>query len=270
VQAWQRLLVLVVTAALAAWLGARMPHAEAPPRPREGGAYAPVRDVRMYYEVRGPAGGQPLLVLHGGGVRLERMDAQATFFSKEFRVIVPEQIGHGRTSDAPRAYRFDDMADDTVALLDRLGVKARVDCLGWSDGGIVCLDLAIRHPERVLRLAVSGASFRTDGLVAPAQAWVEHARGQDLMPDAPAVGDKVLAMWRTQPMWTQADLARIDAPVLVLAGEKDMVRADHTRALAAAIPRARVVIVPGASHSLPSEKPETFNAEVDAFFHEAR
>jgi pimeloyl-ACP methyl ester carboxylesterase len=222
----------------------------------------------MYYELRGPVGAPPLLVLHGGGSLLNGMDAQAKFFSNEFRVIVPEQIGHGRTNDAPRAYTYDDMADDTVALLDVLGVTAPAKCVGFSDGGIVCLDLAMRHPERIDRVAVSGANFRPEGMNDEMLAWARHARGRELVPRAPQVGEKVLAMWLHQPTWTAADLARIPAPVLVLAGERDVIRPEHTRALAAAMPRAQLRIIAGATHDVPSEKPDLFNKTVNDFFHQ--
>jgi len=162
-----------------------------------------------------------------------------------------------------------------VGLLDRMHVES-ADLVGWSDGGIVALDLAMRHPDRVRRVVVIGGNSDPSGLVAlPAEAPVQAA-------DVSVTGDayrkisptpqhwhlllaRVLTMWRTEPNYTSADLGRIRAPVLVIAGEHDAIRRAHTDALARAIPGAREVIVLGASHLAPMENPIAVDKAILSF-----
>jgi pimeloyl-ACP methyl ester carboxylesterase len=170
------------------------------------------------------------------------------------------------------------MAEDMIALLDKLGLK-RVDVMGWSDGGDIGLDLAMHHPDRIGHLVTFGANFRPDGLNEQDVAWGRTATADSfgtgmregwtkLNPQPEHYVDamnKILDMWRTQPQWTETDLGKIRAKCLVCAGEHDVVRPDHTAALARAIPGAQVWIVPGASHSAMIERPDLVNPKVLAF-----
>ena len=108
----------------------------------------------MYYEVHGD--GPPLLLLHGGAGSIS--STWIPSFAAQFRVIAIEQMGHGRTADvADRPFHYHDMAEDTVELMRQLGIES-ASILGYSDGGIIGLDMAIHHPERVTKLAVTGAA----------------------------------------------------------------------------------------------------------------
>jgi pimeloyl-ACP methyl ester carboxylesterase len=243
------------------------------------GHYARVQGIRLYYEIHGR--GAPLLLLHGGGGSGQSFSHQIPAFERQFRVIVPDLRAQGRTSDGPGPLTYRAMADDMIALLDRLGVK-RADVVGWSDGAIVGLDLAIRHPERVDHLVSFGANFTPDGYTQPALDWISTANAESFGPDAKQdyrrlapdpdhyeiAMHKILAMWRTQPNYSLADLRAIKARALIAAGEHDMVRDDHTRALAAAIPGARLWIVPGAGHGVIFEEPELVNRTVIDFLHD--
>jgi pimeloyl-ACP methyl ester carboxylesterase len=155
--------------------------------------YAAVNGLNMYYEVHGE--GPPLLLLHGGSGSIP--EKWIPFFSPRFQVIAMEQMGHGRTADlGDRPFHYHDMAEDTVELMRQLKVESAV-VVGYSDGGIIGLDIAIHHPERVTKLAVTGANYRTEGYTAENLEWARSfdpmprrcpRRTPACLPTAPAIG----------------------------------------------------------------------------------
>jgi pimeloyl-ACP methyl ester carboxylesterase len=267
----KRLLCLVSLAACATAPPATKPTAHE-------SKYVVVNGIKTYYEVRGD--GPPLLLLHGGTGGIESMDKQLAFFPAHYRVIAPERMGHGRTADVPdREFHYHQMAEDTVAFMQAIGVDA-ADMIGWSDGGIVGLDIALNHPERVKRLAISGANFRVDGVAPPALAWLRQSKAEEwpdwirdeykrLSPDGPAhwpiFFERMKKMFMSEPDYTVAQLNAIKVPVLVMGGDNDLVRPAHLVELAGAIPGAELCIYPGAGHGWPRGKPDQFNAIVLAF-----
>jgi pimeloyl-ACP methyl ester carboxylesterase len=267
---------LGLTLALLALAGCSMPALHAHAGHPKAGHYANLNGIRVYYETYGH--GPALVLLHGGAGSGAQFEHQIEAFARKFRLIVPDARGQGRTTDGPGPLTYHAMAEDVRALLDHLHVK-HADLLGWSDGGDVALDLAMHHPERVDRVVTFGANFRADGLNAPDVAWNQTATPKDFGPDmrtfyvsvAPdtshyeAAMQKIIDLWRDEPNWNEADLARIRARTLVVAGDHDVVRPDHTEALAHAIPNALLWIVPDASHSVLQEKPEVVNPRVLAF-----
>ncbi|MCE9651331.1 MAG: alpha/beta hydrolase [Parvibaculum sp.] len=239
-----------------------------------GGQYADINGVRIYYETYGE--GPPVLVLHGGTGFIETMHYQISALAKDHLVIAPDSRGHGRSSDGEGPLHYTQMADDMVKLMDLLKVD-KADVVGWSDGGNIGLILAMQHPDRVGRVVTSGANFNVAGLSHPPELDADPdgentAPARDfykrLAPDPahwPVFYRKVLTMWSTEPNYTQADLAAIKAPVLVMAGEHDGIKRAHTDALAKAIPAGKEYIVMGASHFAPVEKPDVVNAEIAQF-----
>ena len=238
-----------------------------------GGERAAINGVSIYYETYGK--GPPVLLLHGGTAFLETMHNQITDLASDHLVIAPDSRGHGRSTDGVGPLHYAQMTDDMVALLDRLHI-AKADVVGWSDGGIIGLDMAMRYPNRVGRLVTIGANFDVAGLTHP---------GEQVSPDDPGfkpLGDfyrgisptpahwpvifgKIVQMWRTEPHYTLADLARIKSPVLVIAGEHDAIRREHTDALAHAIPGARESIIPGADHLAPLFDPKPVDTAIRQF-----
>ncbi len=240
------------------------------------GEYATVNGIRMYYEVHGT--GPALVLLHGGAGNGMQFEKQLPDFVPHFRCIVPDLCGQGRSTDRAAPLTYHAMAEDVVALLDQLHVDA-VDLMGWSDGGVIGIDIAIHHPERLRHLVTFGANFTPDGLNPADVHWNQTATAdsfgagmrtgyQRLSPEPEnyeQVMNKIIALWLNQPNFTLEQLHSIRTPTLIAAGEHDVVRTDHSQALAAAIPGARLWIVPGASHSAMQEHPALVNKTVLEF-----
>jgi len=240
------------------------------------GQYASVRGIRMYYEVYGH--GMALVMLHGGLGDGRQFSHQIPEFSKHFRLIVPDLRAQGRTSDGPDSLTYHEEAEDVIALMDQLKVR-QADVMGWSDGGIDGLDLAIHHPDRIRHLVTFGANFTPDGYMPDDVKWNQTATAESLGPDAKAAYERtapdpshftvamnrILNLWRTQPNFTLAELGTIRAPALIVAGEHDLIREEHSRALAAAIPGARLWIVPGANHGVMIDRADVVNPMVLEF-----
>jgi pimeloyl-ACP methyl ester carboxylesterase len=238
-----------------------------------GGQHAVIDGVRLYYETFGA--GPPVLVLHGGKGFLETMHYPITALAHDHFVIAPDSRGHGRSSDGPGPLHYDDMARDMIVLMDRLHIP-RADIVGWSDGGIIALKLAIAYPKRVRRIVAIGANFDVDGLAGlgpppgPRDPGLGPARDIYRLisptPDHwPVVWRKVDRMWRTEPHIPVSDLRTIQAPTLIIAGEHDIIRRDHTDAMAAAIPGAREIIISGAGHDSPLAAPGIIDSAILAF-----
>ncbi len=240
------------------------------------GHYVRVRGIRMYYELHGR--GAPLLLLHGGAGNGMQFSKQLPVFSRRYRCIVPDCCAQGRTTDRPGPLTYHAMAEDMIALLDHLHVP-RADIMGWSDGGVIGLDMAIHHPDRVSHLVTFGANFRPDGLNPQDVEWNNTATAASFGPGMregwtrlnpqpehfEEAMNKIIAMWRLQPNFSLAELRSIRAKTLVCAGDHDLVRPGHTADLAASIPGAEMWIVPNASHRAMIERPEVVNPRVLEF-----
>ncbi len=238
-----------------------------------GGQRAQIHGVTIYYETYGA--GPPVLVLHGGTAFLETMHNQITTLAPDHLVIAPDSRAHGRSTDGPGPLHYHAMAEDMIALMDQLHI-AKADLVGWSDGGIIGLDLAIHHPDRIGRMVVIGTNFDVAGLVnqgppgpadSPALGPIRDSYHRlSPTPDGwPVFYGKVTTMWRTEPNYSLAQLGRIRSPVLVMAGENDSIRRDHTDAMAKAIPGAKEVIIPDATHLAPLTHPQLVDAAITAF-----
>jgi len=236
--------------------------------------YAAVNRLNMYYEVHGE--GPPLLLLHGGTGSLPTK--WIPHFSGQFRVIAMEQMGHGRTADViDRPFHFHDMAEDTVELMRHLGIESAV-IVGYSDGGIIGIDMAIHHPERVTKLAVTGANSRPDGYTAENLEWARTFKPADLpvseayarlSPDGPdhwpIVLERLQRMWPVEPNFTREEMQGIKAPTLIIIGDGDIVTPEHAVEMFRAISGAQLCVVPHAGHGvMPKETILAFLNEIPA------
>jgi pimeloyl-ACP methyl ester carboxylesterase len=236
-----------------------------------GGQHIRVDDVSLYCETFGA--GPPVLVLHGGLGYIEDMSFQIRALAKSHFVVAVDSRGHGRSTGADGPLSYSLMSDDMVKVLDSLKIN-RVDVVGWSDGGIIGIDLAIRHPERVRRLVAISANYDPDGLrYTPTVGEVPRIALHYwlIAPNPaqwPALYRNVVTMWRTQPQYTLNDLGRIKAPTLIMAGEFDLIKREHTDQLANAIQGSRESIIAGATHSVPIEKTDMVNRTILNFLDE--
>jgi pimeloyl-ACP methyl ester carboxylesterase len=225
---------------------------------------------RFYYETYGR--GQALLLLHGNGGSISSFKGQIAAFARSHRVIAMDSRGQGRSALGTTALSYEMMAEDVNELLRHLQLK-HVKVLGWSDGGIIGLLLAIHHPDKVGMLAVMGANLEpegayawaTDGDVrARARIMAALERGDD--PQPLQLELQLLNLVSQQPHIPLADLHTLQAPTLVMAGDRDVIRDDHTLSIFHAIPHSQLAIFPGATHDLPVQDPPRFNRTVLEFF----
>ena len=223
-----------------------------------------VAQGRLYYETYGA--GEPLLLLHGNGQSIDALHAQIAALAPYFRVIAVDTRGHGRSPDASsKELTYELFATDVKQLLDSLHLR-RVRVFGWSDGGNTALHLALRYPGYVERLAIFGANL-FPGPEALEPSLVRHFGRQLRYAEQHADSSTArrLRLLLREPHLTFADLGAIRVPVLVLAGQHDVVREAHTRALAAALPQGQLRILPGASHYAPQEAAPEVNRLLLAF-----
>ena len=234
------------------------------------GGLRPAGEIQMYVEIDGD--GLDLVLLHGGGGTMDDLAGLRSALRPGHRLIVPEQRAHGRTPDVGDL-SYAQMAADTSALLDGLGVRA-ADLVGWSDGGIIALLIARDRPDLVRHVVAIGANVDSDGAPDPmseqSTAWFANATPADL-DFAMSVDAKVklLAMWGAGPGITVADLARVTPPVLLISGDRDLVTLEHTLAMYHALPDAQLAVIPAADHHVPQSRPEAVAGLIIPFLDDA-
>jgi pimeloyl-ACP methyl ester carboxylesterase len=236
------------------------------------GRYYDIHGFKMYCEVYGV--GKPVVMIHGNSGSIRAFEHTIPYFAENYRVIVADSRAQGKSTDGGNSLTFEMMADDEAALLDALHIDSAY-VIGWSDGGIVALLLAMRHPEKVIRLASTGANVQHDeSAFAPGLREADKRRYE-------ADKDKV---WRTdeernnwklfmldwdQPNIPFAQLHSIRCPSLIICGDHDLISIEHTVTIFQNIPKAALWVVPSSGHATLIEHSEDFNREVDEFFSKA-
>ncbi len=245
-----------------------------------------IAGARMHSESAGS--GEPVLLLHGGFCSLESLQAQFDALARDHEVFAYERPGHGRSPDVDGEYGYARSLIEAVAYPDAHDLES-VHVVGYSDGAILALLLAMDHPERVRSVVAISANLDpsafTDSaaglpvlapLPSPAGAADEPDAEREayarFSPDGPAHADIVLAklmrLWTTEPDIAPGDLARIGAPTLIMSADRDTIRPDHSLLIASSIPGAQLCIVPGTTHALVAERPALLTVLIGDFLDE--
>jgi pimeloyl-ACP methyl ester carboxylesterase len=225
------------------------------------GKYADVNGLKMYYEVHGS--GQPLVLLHGAFGNIDGWATVLPALSKNHQVIAVELQGHGHTADRDKPLSFEQMADDTAALLKQLGIK-EADFFGYSMGGTVALAVAVRHPELVRKLAVLGSCTASTkeayepesykqilSLPADFAPPVLKDPYDKVAPDPkrwPILVTKIKDLTRDFKGFSPTEVKSIKAQTLIMMGDREGIRLEHALEMYRQISNAQLAIFPGGDH----------------------
>jgi pimeloyl-ACP methyl ester carboxylesterase len=233
------------------------------------GKYYDVRGFKMYCEVYGE--GQPVLIIHGNGGSINNFIYQIPYFSKKYKVIIADSRAQGKSKDDGDSLSYEMMADDYSALLSLMKIDSAC-VIGWSDGGINGLLLAIRHPEKVKKLAVTGANLVPDttavnqdvlDLVIP---YYKTLKNKTVKTAPEKAQWKLMRLLVEEPHIPLTALNGIASPTLVIGGDHDILKPAHTLLIFQNIPSAYLWILPNSGHSTPIVYKDEFNKNVDDFF----
>ncbi len=264
---------------LMAFLGAATAWAEEPwmvlpPTPSlpkaAASGYAPVNGVKIWYAEFGR--GEPVILLHGGLANSNYWGLLVPALEKRYRVIVMDSRGHGRSTRNAQPYGYDLMASDVIALMDHLQIR-KAAVVGWSDGAILGLDIAIHHPERLTKLFAFAANSDPSGVAdiskSPvfnayiARAEKEYQKLSATPTEYNSFLDQISKMWATQPNFTKEQLAAIRTPTWIVDADHDeAIKRENTEFMAAQIPDAGLLLLPEVSHFAFLQDPQQFNEAV--------
>lgn len=224
-------------------------------------------DISLFYEARGA--GFPLILLHGNGECHDYFEHQIEYFSKFYRVIAPDTRGHGQSPRGGGDFSIRRFSEDLHDFMLELDIH-RAHLLGFSDGGNIALEFALKHPEMVETLILNGANLNPGGVYRRVQLPIEIGfRIAGLFAkrsDKARANAEMLGLMVNEPQITPEALRALNMPVLVIAGTRDMIRRSHTKLIARSLPHAELAILSG-SHFVAHENPNVFNRTVEAFLH---
>jgi pimeloyl-ACP methyl ester carboxylesterase len=249
----------------------------------EGAAPLPVADDQGYVENDGAriwyatyGSGSPVILLHGGLGHSGNWGYQVSaVVSQGYRAILIDSRGHGRSTRDARPYSYDLMASDVEAVMNSLNLE-KATLVGWSDGACTALILADKAPARVASVFYFACNMDPSGTkeieFGPIlkRCFGRHVKDYKQLSATPdqfdEFSDAVGLMQRTQPNYSENDLAKISVPVAIVHSEHDeFIKREHAEYLARSIPDAEFVYLPGVSHFAPLQRPEQFNSAMLAF-----
>ena len=225
-------------------------------------------DITHYYTERGE--GEPLILLHGNGEDSSYFSAQITAFSACRRVIALDTRGHGKTPRGEKPFTIRQFADDLADFMAVRGIAA-ADLLGFSDGANIAMVFALKYPEKTKKLILNGGNLDPKGVKKRAQIPIEWGfRFAGLFAskkETAAAKRELLGLMVNDPFIEAAELAAIKKKTLVIAGTRDLIKAEHTRLIAGSIPGAELAFIKG-GHFIAARNPDAFNARVLNFLNQ--
>jgi pimeloyl-ACP methyl ester carboxylesterase len=235
----------------------------------QAGQYYDVRGIKIYTEEYGT--GRPLVLIHGNGGSISSMKSIIPLFSKNYRTIAIDSRAHGKSTDQGDSLSFEMMADDVAALLDKMRIDSAY-VIGWSDGGIIALEMAMRHPEKVIKLASTGANLWPDSTALMPSVWKDEKKYYDSHKNKPQFSGSEKNDWKIfmldweQPDITLSSLKKIKSPAMIIAGDHDLIRIEHTVQIFQNIPGAQLWILPDSGHDTLIRYPDKFYETINHFF----
>jgi pimeloyl-ACP methyl ester carboxylesterase len=232
------------------------------------GKYYNIRGIKMYCEVYGK--GKPVLLIHGNGGSIGAFDKTIPYFAKRYKVIAVDSRAHGKSTDPSDSLSFEMMADDFNVLLDSLHIK-KTYVIGWSDGGINALVLAMRHPEKVIKLASTGANLWPDSTALISSLWKDMEKQYGGQKNKKWTTAKEKNDWKIflldyfQPNIPLSALKAIKCPSLIICGDHDLIPVEHTVLIYKNIANAFLWVLPNSGHATLRLYPDEFNKKVSAF-----
>jgi pimeloyl-ACP methyl ester carboxylesterase len=235
------------------------------------GKYAEVNGAQIYYEEYGE--GEALLLIHGNGADIKSMGNQIDYFKTHYRVIVADSRGHGKSELNTDSLTYVQIAEDWLALVGHMELDSFY-IIGWSDGGNVGLLMGIDQDSRIKKLVSMGANLRPDSTAIYAwkyDAWEKKQKNAKIMIEKGDTSEnwdfmlQRLNMMLYQPQISHSDLRKIRCPVLIMAGDKDLIRLEHSVEIFQNIPKAHLCIMPGETHYTPASNPDYFNQIAEKF-----
>ena len=222
-------------------------------------------DITLHYIEQGQ--GQPMILLHGNGENCGYFEHQIPYFSKEYHVIAIDTRGHGQSPRGEKPFTIKQFAEDLYDFLDEKGIE-KVILLGFSDGGNIAMEFALRHPEKVEKLVLNGANLFPSG-VKPLYQWPIEigyciAKLFAKKSEKAKQNAEMLGLMVNEPHIEPSELAALTMPVLVIAGMKDMIKETHTRLIYKSLPNAQLAILAG-DHFVANKNSKAFNKAVEEF-----
>jgi pimeloyl-ACP methyl ester carboxylesterase len=238
------------------------------------GKHVAINGVKIYYEEYGK--GEPLLLIHGNSGNIESMGNQIDYFKTKYRVIIADNRGQGKSEMKTDSLTYTQITKDWEGLVNYLKLDS-ISIVGWSDGGIVGLEMAISGKSKIKKLAAMGANLRPDSTAVNSWAVKEVLQSKKMINSKIKEKDttanwnlqkQLLGLLGDQPNIPIEDLSKIKAKVLIIAGDEDIIRSKHSLEMYENIPKAQLCIMPGETHFAPASNPELFNEIVNKFLSE--
>ncbi|WP_367771156.1 alpha/beta hydrolase [Flavobacterium sp. WC2421] len=238
------------------------------------GKYVDLNGAKIYYEEYGK--GEPLLLIHGCGGDIKSMENQIDFFKNKYRVIVADNRGQGKSELKTDSLTYTQITKDWEGLVNHLKLDS-ISILGWSDGGIIGLEMGISNKTKIKKIIAMGANLRPDTTAVNSWAPAEVRKYQTEAKEMKAKGDtsrnwnlelQLFGLLLDQPNINPLDLKKITTSVLIMVGDRDIIKNEHAVEIYNNLPKGQLCIMPGMGHNAPQNNPILFNEIANRFLTE--